>query len=108
MRRRSFLKLVSLAAAGLLVNLPFPLGAAAAKSSIVSYGGLLYRAGTKGRILVSSNGGASWKVHTKPGRTYSINGLAVDRTNHPRATIGYAGYSFRLVLAPDNTRWRTT
>ena len=108
MRRRSFLKLLSLVTAGLLVNLPFPLGAAAAKATAVSYGGSLYRAGAKGKILVSSNGGASWKLHTNLGHIYSVSRLSVDHANHLRAAIGYAGYSFGLVLAPDNKRWLTT
>jgi hypothetical protein len=107
MHRRRFLKLISLAAAGILVNLPFPMGAEAA-STTASYRGSLYRAGTKGKILVSSNGGASWQVHMKLGRKCSVSKLAVDRSNHLRATIGYAGYSFGLVLAPDNKRWLTT
>ena len=108
MQRRSFLKLGTLAAAALAARLPFPWEAAAAAAKSISYGGLLYRAGGGGKVLVSADGGALWKLHTDLGDMYSIGGLTVDRKSGLRISVGYAGRSFTLYMAPDYMRWRTT
>jgi photosystem II stability/assembly factor-like uncharacterized protein len=107
MERRTFLKLATstiVAAAGRLA-LP---GAAAAAGRDVLYAGSLYRAGGAGKILTSADGGLSWALHSDLGDMYSISKLAVDRlSNRLRLTVGYAGSTFPLVLAPDKRSWRT-
>jgi hypothetical protein len=108
MQRRSFLKLASMAAVGLFAHLAFPWTAAAAKPRIVSYAGSLYRAGGKGKIMASANGGATWRLHSDLGDLYTITGLAVDRANRLRLSVDFGGRPFRLRLAPDQQRWLTT
>ncbi len=107
MERRTFLKLASLAVAGVAGRLAFPWAAAAATAD-VSYGGSLYRAGGAGKILTSADGGRSWALHSDLGDMYSITKLGVDRGgSRLRLTVGYAGHTFALVLAPDKRSWLT-
>jgi hypothetical protein len=108
MQRRSFLKLTLLAVGGLFAQLPFPWSAAAAKPSVVSYGGSLYRAGGKGKIMASANGGSTWRLHSDLGDLYTITGLSVDRRNRLRLSVDFRGRIFGLCLAPDQQRWLTT
>lgn len=108
MRRRTFLKLIGLASVGAMARLPFLAAAVAAATKSVSYSGRLYRSDGTGKVYVSSNGGTSWAQQTDLGRSYSVTKLAVDRKNHLNATVGFGGWSFGLVLAPDLKAWRTT
>jgi hypothetical protein len=103
MKRRTFLKVSLVTVAGLAGRLAFPWAAAAAARD-VSFGGLLYRAGGGGKILTSADG-SSWKLHTDLGDMYSITKLAGG--SKLRLTVGYAGYSFGLVLAPNQRSWLT-
>lgn len=108
MHRRRFLKALGLASIAATARLP--LGAelvAAAAAKPVSYGGRLYRSDGSGKVYVSSNGGTSWALQTDLGRSYSIAKLAVDRTNRLNASVGFGGWTFGLVLAPDLKAWRT-
>ena len=107
MQRRTFLKVAALAVAGLAGRLAFPWAAAAAGGD-VSYGGLLYRAGNRGKILTSADRGKSWTLHSDLGDIYSITNIAVDRRSKlMRLTVEYAGDPFALVLAPDQHSWLT-
>ena len=107
MQRRSFLKLAGLAGAALFAQLPFPWNAAAAAAKTVSYGGLLYRAGRRGKVLVSANGGSRWKLHSDLGDSYSITRIAVDRRKRLRLTVAFGRRTFGIMLAPDRKRWLT-
>jgi len=89
-------------------RVPFLAGVAAAGSTKpVSYGGLLYRTDGSGKVFVSSNGGTTWTLQTDLGGKCSVTKLAVDRSNRLNATVGFASWTFGLVLAPDLKSWRT-
>ena len=107
MQRRSFLKLAGLAGAALFAQLPFPWNAAAAAAKTISYAGLLYRSGQRGKVLVSADGGSTWKLHSDLGDSYSITRIAVDKTKRLRLTVAFGRRSFGLLLAPDGKRWLT-
>ena len=106
MERRTFLKLAATATVAAASQFAIPWAAAAA-SQYVSFAGSLYRAGGRGKIETSTDGGRSWTLHSDLGDMYAINRLAVDRRNRLRLTVGYAGSTFRLVLAPDKRSWLT-
>jgi hypothetical protein len=106
MQRRTFLKLAASTtiAAGARVAFPW---AAAAATGFVSYGGLLWRAGTTaGTIQTSADSGKTWTQHSNLGTANSITKLAVSH-NQLNLTVGYAGRTFPLVLAPDKRAWLT-
>jgi hypothetical protein len=107
MDRRKFLKLLGLAFGAVTVRFAFPWQEAAARSTAIAYRGLLYRGDNHGQILVSSDGGDTWRVQTKLGPDRSVRKLAVDRHDRLQATIGYHRHRFRLTLAPDTGYWRT-
>jgi hypothetical protein len=104
MRRRTFLKLAASATVATAWRFAFPWAAAAA-TRYVSYAGSLYRAGGAGKIQTSADGGRTWRLHSDLGDMYSIKRLAVDRRNRLGLTVGYAGYTFPLVLAQDKRSW---
>lgn len=107
MRRRTFLKVSSLAVAAFAARLASPLSAEAAEKD-VSYDGVLYRPGGGGKILTSTDRGKSWALHSDLGDAYSITELAVDRRSRRlRLTVDYTGYPFLLFLAPDARSWLT-
>jgi hypothetical protein len=107
MHRRKFLKLLGLASIAATARLPLLAGFAAAAMKTVSYGGRLYRSDGSGKVYVSTNGGTKWALQTDLGRSYSVTKLAVDRSNRLNASVGFASWSFGLVLAPDLNSWRT-
>jgi hypothetical protein len=107
MRRRTFLKFLGLASLGATARLPFFAAVAAAATKTVAHSGRLYRTDGSGKISVSTDGGATWSLHTNLGRSYSVTKLAVDRSNRLNASVGFGGWSFALVLAPDLKMWRT-
>jgi hypothetical protein len=109
MQRKGFLKLISVTALAPAVRLAFPWAAAAANGDRVSYGGLLYRAGGKGKILTSADGGEIWTLHSDLGDMYSVSRLSVDRNLRLlRANLDYGSRSFTLTLGPDKRSWLTT
>ena len=104
--RRRFLKglgLATLGAAGRSVIGVIPVAAA---SKAVSSGGRLYLA-DGAQVYVSANAGATWQLHTDFTSVYSVKGLAVDRTGALRATIGFQGRGFGLLLAANQQAWLT-
>jgi hypothetical protein len=107
MQRKGFLKLVAGAVVVPGVRLAFPWAAAAATAAPVSYGGLLYRAGGRGKIQKSADGGASWTLHSDLGDIYSLTKLSVV-SNRLRAGVDYAGRGFTLTLGADKRSWLTT
>ncbi len=108
MDRRKFLKLLGLAVTAVTARLSFPWEAVSAASKTVPFAGRLYRSDGSGRIYVSADSGKTWALHSDLGSSNSVTKLAVDKMNKLRATVGYAGWSFGLVLAPNLTAWLTT
>lgn len=106
MQRRTFLKLAASTTIAAGTRVAFPWAAAAAKASVVSYGGALYRPGAAGKIETSTDAGRTWTLHSDLGDMYSVAKLAVSH-NRLVATVGYAGRTFTLVLAPDKRSWLT-
>ena len=107
MQRKTFLKVAGSATVAAAGQLAFP-WAAAAGGRNVSYAGSLYRAGGAGKIETSADGGRRWTLHSDLGDMYSIKKLAVDGSNTRLGlTVGYAGRTFPLVLAPDKRSWLT-
>ena len=107
MQRRTFLKVAGSATVAAASQVAFPWAAAAA-TKYVSFAGSLYRTGGAGKIETSANGGRSWTLHSDLGDMYSIKKLAVDGSNTRLGlTVGYAGRTFPLVLAPDKRSWLT-
>jgi hypothetical protein len=107
MVRRTFLKLAGSATVAAAFRFAFPWAAAAA-NGYVSYAGLFWRAGGAGKVETSADRGRSWRLHSDLGDMYSITNLAVDRqSSRLGLTVGYAGYTFPLVLAKDKRSWLT-
>jgi photosystem II stability/assembly factor-like uncharacterized protein len=106
MDRRSFLKWGSLATVALVAQMPFPWSTVAAPANGVLFGTARYRTGGQGKILVSTDGGSTWKQHSNLGDMYTVSGLTV-RANQLRLTAGFGNKSFGLTLAPDDQRWLT-
>ena len=106
MDRRRFLKLAGLASAGALLQVSI-LGGSARTAAAASRSGKLYRGDRRGKIHVSADGGASWRLHTNLGPSYSVNRMAKDRRGAVGASVGYRGREFRLALDADERSWRT-
>ena len=109
MDRRRFLSLAGYASLAAAVRIPFSAavaGAAAAKP--VAFGGLLYKCDGTGKIYVSATNGKSWALQTNLGPTVAVSALAVDKSGHLGATVGYKGRSFGLTLGSDKHAWLTT
>jgi hypothetical protein len=105
--RRRFLKLLGLGS--LAATLPLPFSAIALSASrTASANGMLYRGDGGGRIYVSSDGGATWQLHTYLGPDYGVQRLTTDRRGQLRASIGYLGRTFELVLSPNLRQWLTS
>ena len=104
MQRRTFLKLAAstTVAAGARVAFPW---AVAAAPGYVSFGEAFYRPGAAaGTIETSTDSGKTWKLHSNLGSIFTVPKLAVSH-NQLVATVGYAGRTFTLVLAPDKRAW---
>ena len=106
MQRRTFLKLAAstTVAAGTRVAFPW---AAAAAPGYVTYAGALYRPGSAaGTIETSTDGGKTWRLHSNFGSIFTVTKLATAKSQL-NVTLGYAGRTFSLVLAPDKLAWLT-
>ncbi len=105
MLRRTFLKLAGLAsvAAGLAAAGVVP-GEPASLTAAV--GSLTYR-GQGGLVLVSTDGGQSWRRHTYLGPDYRIARVYADSSRGLHLTVGYGPREFGLSLAEDGIYWLT-
>lgn len=106
MNRRDFLKLGGLFSTALFVQFN-PLGKIASRSVETQAGGKLYRGITDGKILVSTDAGKNWQLHTNFGAEFSIGSLATDLWGQVHTQLEFAGHPFDLVLAQDGNNWRT-
>lgn len=107
MNRRDFLKIGGLLSAALLLQLS-PVGKMASQPIQAQAGGKLYRATSDGRILISSDAGKSWQLHTNFGPIVDILDLTVDLQGELFAQLGFKGHRFELALAQNGTNtWRT-
>lgn len=107
MQRSRFLRLAAAAVAVPAVRLAFPWAAAAANGGAVSFGGLLYRPGGRGKIEKSADGGATWTLHSDLGDIYTVTKLSIERGKRLRADVDYLSRGFPLTLAADKRSWLT-
>lgn len=106
MYRRDFLKIGGLLSAALLLQFN-PLDSFAFQPVEVEAHGNLYRGASDGRILVSSDLGKTWQLHTNFGADFAIIGLSTNYGGQLRAQLEFAGNPFELALAQNSKTWKT-
>lgn len=106
MNRRDFLKFSSLLSTVFIFQF-HPLVKKFNSHAEVEAQGTLYRGTHDGHIMVSRDTGRTWQPHIKLGTEYSIDELFLDRSNQVRAQVGFAGYSFDLILSRNGSTWQT-
>ncbi len=109
--RRTFLKATGLTAVGVAAQslIPDIAGAAASsgvRSSDVEHDGKMFRVNTRGQVLVSSDSGRTWKLHSdlgpqRPVKSLSKSGSAL------RAHVAQQNNPFRLELTASGIDWRS-
>jgi hypothetical protein len=113
MRRRSFLKLIGLTSVWVALAGPNAVLGAATSSAGSGSGGVGTTSGSLrykadgGTILVSSDNGRTWTLHTNLGSMYRVDKLAAGKSGAVEATVAYAGRAFGLRLAPNLQSWLT-
>ena len=106
MDRRDFLKLGGLFSAALFAQFN-PLGSFTIQPVEVQSHGKLYRGTIDGKILLSTNAGKTWQIHTNFGTGCTITHLFLDRLENVRARLKFTGYPFELALTQDGKAWKT-
>lgn len=106
MNRRNFLRAGGVLAAALVVQLN-SLDSVRSAPVEANTQGKVYRGTSDGKILVSTDAGQTWKLHTAFGSEFRVLGLSADRSERVRAALGYRGHTFGIALAADGKRWRT-
>ena len=110
MNRRSFLKLTGTVSATVaafgIVGLESGADAAVRPDPQLTFNGLVYRGTADGKILVSHDNAASWKVHSDFGPAYAIDKLA-NTGGKVRANVMFGRRPFALTLS-DANHWTTT
>ena len=107
MNRRDFLKLGGLASAALFVQFNL-LGGITTRPIEVESHGIRYRGDSDGKIMISTDEGKTWQLHTNFGSEFSIRSLITDIWGQVNAQLEFEGYSFDLILAQNGNSWRTT
>lgn len=106
MNRRDFLKVSSLLSTVFVFQF-HPLVKKINSPVEVEAQGARYRGTHDGHIMVSHDAGRTWQPHIKLGVEYAIEELFLDGLNQVRAQVGFAGYSFDLILSRNGTSWQT-
>ncbi len=105
MQRRDFLKL-SGAALGVMLLRPGFFDRVGAAPIETQARGLRYR-GRRGEILISTDAGKTWKLHTRLGSDYEVLDLFTDYAERVYAQVGFQGFIFHLTLSPSGEKWLT-
>ncbi len=112
MERREFLRMSGTVALGATCLQVLGTGAAAAASPKidplqVDLGGRKYRGTSDGKILVSSDAGKTWSVHSDFTSQYSVSSLAVSKTGTLATVLGFQGWPISLDCDMDQKSWLT-
>ena len=104
MNRRDFLKVGSLVSAvGLIAASPLDTVFTADVEAAAF--GKLYKATSKGRVLVSKDKGKSWQLHTRFGPDYAVLDIFIATDNRLFVKIGHKKARFYLVLTESQQAW---
>ncbi len=105
MKRRDFLKVSSLLSAfGLIAAGPLD-KVFIVESEAIAFG-KIYRAASKGRIMVSADKGKSWQVHTNFGSENAVTDIFVATDHRLYAKLNHQNYKFYLVLGTNKQSWQ--
>ena len=106
MYRRDFLKLSGLATAALLFQVN-PLSRVASQFKQVESHGRLYRGTHDGKILMSTDAGKNWQLHTNFGPEFSVPDLSTDLREQVHVQLEFANHTFDLALMKNSITWKT-
>jgi hypothetical protein len=105
MNRRDFLKMSSaISAFGLIAAGPLD-KVFNVESEAIAFG-KIYRAVSKGRIMVSADKGKSWQVHTNFGSENAIADIFVATDRRLYVKLNHQNHKFYLVLGPNKQSWQ--
>ncbi len=104
--RRDFLKIGGLFSVAMLTGIGSVIDMTA-RSVEMDFNGLSYRGTADGNILVSSDSGKTWSLHTQFGPHLSVSRLYVDLRRRMVAVLNCQGYDFKLALSSDLRTWWT-
>ncbi len=112
MNRREFLKLSGMLALGATGVQVLGVGMAKAASPKndplqVEIAGRTYRGTADGKILVSSDVGKNWAVHTDFSNHYGVSSLSVSNAGTLATVLGYKGWPISLDCDVDQKSWWT-
>jgi hypothetical protein len=106
MDRREFLKLGgAVTTAAFLHNIPKT--AFASKPAEAFVNGNMYRGTADGKILLSEDGGITWRTHTNFGNDLEILEILANPRGQVFARLGFQGHSFALVLDQNGKSWKS-
>jgi hypothetical protein len=105
MNRRDFLKVGGLFSTALVLQFNSP-----GKAIIpveVQAGSKHYRTARDGRVFISENAGKTWQMHTDFGSEFTVLDMTADAYENIHALFEFSGYTFQLILSPNDKAWRT-
>ena len=105
MERREFLRTAALTAAGAAVLAQFG-GVLDATTASASTTGTRYKGTKDGKVLVSTDAGHTWKVHSNFGSEFVVKRVTVKQgkvTSH----LTFNGRAFDLALDANGKTWRS-
>jgi hypothetical protein len=104
MNRRDFLRVTVLASTALFLS-SYTLKTVMKPPVQASAAGRTFRGTPDGEVLVSEDGGKTWKLHARFGPEIPILAMAADRSGGVSLQAGYKSHSFRLVLSKNGRNW---
>jgi len=105
MNRRDFLKVSSVVSAfGLIAAGPLD-KVFNIESEAIAFG-KIYRAGSKGRIMVSADKGKSWQVHANFGSENAVTDIFVAKDHRLYVKLNHQNHKFYLVLGANKQSWQ--